>query len=132
MRKNYKIKLFTVLVIAGVSMGGANAFNPNPTVIITENSDNWVEVQNENGIKVSFISYQLDGNSYLKIRFENTTNENLRFIWSLANKDAKTIINKYVNQVDSNKSIDFTDITMPILINTGETVKDFSITVNAQ
>ncbi|MBL4755893.1 MAG: hypothetical protein JKY52_20150 [Flavobacteriales bacterium] len=134
MRKNYKLKLFTALVVTGVSFGSVNAFNPNPnpTIIITENSDIWVEVQNERGIKVSFTSYQLDDNFYLKIRFENLTNENLRFVWSLTNKDAKILINKYVNQVDSNKSIDFTDLTMPILIGEGETVKDFSITVNTQ
>jgi hypothetical protein len=134
MKRNYKLKLYTALIIASISIGGTNAFNPNSTsiTITASNSDNWVEVQNENGIKVLFASYQLDGNSYLKIRFENLTNEDLRFVWSLTNKDDKTLINKYVNQVGSNKSIDFTDKTMPILINTGETLKDFSITVNLQ
>lgn len=132
MKKHYKLKLFAVLVIAAISIGDANAFTiePTSTTIIAKNSDNWVEIQNENGIKVFFTDYQLDGNSYLKIRFENLTNENLHFEWSLMSKEGKFLINRYVNQIEANKATDFIDSTMPILISTEEMVTDFSITLN--
>lgn len=132
MKRHYKFYLFTACAISfSASIGIANADNSNliPTTMITEDSDDWVEVQNENGIKVLFSSYELDGNSYLKIKFENQTNKNIHLEWSLTNKESKVLINNYTNKIIANTAIDFIDATMPISINTGETVNDFSITI---
>ena len=130
MKKNYKLKLFTALVVASLSLGTAEALTLTSTTIVADNSDNWVEIQNENGIKVLFTSYHLDGKSYLKIKFENQTNENIQFSWSLTNKDSEVLINNHKNEIIANKAFNFIDATMPISINNGETVNDFSINVN--
>ena len=84
MKSNYKLKLFTAIIVLGISLGNAVAYTPTliPTTVYAENSDSWVLVQNEKGINIYFSEFQLDGNSYLKIKFENTTNNIVDFSWS--------------------------------------------------
>jgi hypothetical protein len=133
MKKRYKIKLIAIAMLIVGSISNVNATTLKATTVVVSNdADNWLEVKNENGIKISFTSYQLDNNSYLKIRFENLTSENLDFVWSLKNKENKILVNRYENQINSDSLIDFSDLTMPILITPEETLKDFSITINAQ
>jgi hypothetical protein len=131
MKKIYKFNLFTVLVVAGVSIGSANAFNPNtiPTKIISNYSDNWVEVQNENGITIFFSKIKQGENTYLKIKFENKTNTSIDFSWSLIKND-RPIVNKSYNKIDASNSIEIYDASMLVSINNGESYDDFSVTIN--
>jgi len=126
------LKLFTVLVIAGVSIGGANAVNPNPTstTIITENSDNWVEVQNENGIKVYFSEFQQDGKTYLNIKFENNSSKNQDIKWSLFGGNTEVVINNFNSHIDANSEVEFYNPTLMIELKQGNTLSDFSIQIN--
>ena len=122
MRKNYMLKLFTVLVIAGVSIGGANAVNPTPTstTIITENSDNWVEVQNENGIKVYFLETTgTDGVTLLEIKFENVSNNVINFNWSI-DKKSQPLFKDVSNRINSSESLKIDSVKILIPINKGE------------
>jgi hypothetical protein len=69
MKRHYKFYLFTAFTIAfSASIISANTFDTNTTIITSTDSENWVEIQNKNGIKVLFTRYLLDGNSYLKIK----------------------------------------------------------------
>ena len=129
MKRHYKFYLFTAFVIAfSASIISANTFDTN-TKTTSNNSDNWVEIQNKNGIKVLFTRYLLDGNSYLKIKFENQTNEKINFNWSLTNKDSKVLINNQTTEIIANTAIIIYDATMQISINNGETINDFSINI---
>lgn len=63
MKRHYKFYLFTAFVTAfSASIISANTFDTNTRIITSNNSDNWVEIQNKNGIKVLFTRYLLDGN----------------------------------------------------------------------
>ena len=129
MKRHYKFYLFTAFAIAfSASIISANTFDTN-TKTTSNNSDNWVEIQNKNGIKVLFTRYLLDGNSYLKIKFENQTNEKINFNWSLTNKDSKVLINNQTTEIIANTAIIIYDATMQISINNGETINDFSINI---
>ena len=130
MKSNYKLKLFTAIIVLGISLGNAVAYTPTliPTTVYAENSDRWVLVQNEKGINIYFSEFQLDGNSYLKIKFENTTNNIVDFSWSLF-KNSKPINNVLTNKVDASNSIEFFDATMPISLSNGETLKNFTINI---
>ena len=126
------LKLFTALVIAGVSIGGTNASNPNPTstTIITENSDKWVEVQNENGIKIFFSKFELNNQSYLKIKFENTTTQSVELTFDIK-KQSELFVKGFSTSIGAQTSIELTDYnSIVIAINNGETCKDFSIVTN--
>ena len=133
MLKNYKLKLFAAVIVFGVSIGNATAFNSNTSLTtIASNSTDWVEVQNENGIKVYFSQYeQFDGVSGLKIKFENQTSEKISFSWTLTN-DAKTITHENVGEVAANQSIEIMDEKNPISYSVGETMNDFHINLNIQ
>lgn len=130
MKSNYKLKLFTAIVVLGVSLGNAVAFKPTliQTTTPAENSDNWVQVQNKDGIIIYFSEYKLDGNSYLKIKFENTTNNILDFSWSLYN-NSRPITSFKNYKVNAASSIEFFDATMPISFSNGEILKNFSINI---
>ena len=131
MKRHYKFYLFTAFAIAfSASIISANTFDTNTRIITSNDSDNWVEIQNKNGIKVLFTRYLLDGNSYLKIKFENQTKEKINFNWSLTNKDSKVLINNQTTEIIANKAIIIYDATMQISINNGETLNDFSININ--
>jgi hypothetical protein len=131
MRKNYKLKLFTVLVIAGVSIGGANAFNPNltSTTIITENSDNWVEIKNENGLKISLKDEVLASVRYISIHFENNSNKEISFSWEL-NQGGKLIkSNDSTNRVRPNGGTLIIDSTSGIKLLSSDLITDFDVNI---
>jgi 3,4-dihydroxy-2-butanone 4-phosphate synthase len=122
--------------VAVISLGNVNAHAP--AKLITEtavvNSDNWVTVQNENGIKVLFLEFELEGETYLKIQFENTTNKAVEFLWSLSNKSGTIVItedemHEIKTQINSMSSKIYGDVTL-FPINKGESFKDFSVAIN--
>lgn len=54
------------------------------TEVIEGNSDSWVAASNQKGIKLTCTPYEYKGKTYLKVKFENTTNQIMNFSWSLS------------------------------------------------
>ena len=130
MKSNYKLKLFTAIIVLGVSLGNAVAFTPTliQTTTHAENSDNWVQVQNNNGIIIYFSEYQLDGKSYLKIKFENTSNKTIDYSWSLIKK-SETIISNSKKKINALSAINVIENNKLIPFNAGDSYADYSIQI---
>ena len=124
--KKSLLKLFMALLVSGVSFTSVNAINPTPSSTTVINSDDWKEVQSQNGIKVYFSETEENGKSFLKIKFENTTNQEIEFSWSVV-KDSKSITSETVNKIEASSSINDSNITVPFGV--GETYADFSINI---
>ncbi len=122
-------KLILVVFVLGGTAVNTIANNPITTEIATESSDNFVLIKNENGINVYFSKYNLNDKSYLEVRFENTTNQEINFTWVLT-KNSELIINKTNTSVGSLAKIGRPDTSILIPINNGETFNDFSLTIN--
>ena len=131
MKLNYKLKLIAVAVVFGVGVGFANArpTTNSLTTSVTQNSDSWVMVKNENGINVYFSKYDFNNKSYLEVKFENTTNQEINFTWSLT-KNSTLISNETNTSVEALGTIGRPDTSVLIPINNGETFNSFSLTVN--
>ena len=126
--KKSLLKLVAALFVAGVMVGNANAYHPTSTATITiaENADNWVEVQTQNGIKIYFSETELNGKSYLKIKFENTTAQEIEFSCAVI-KDAESILNASTNKIEALSSISDESLLVPF--GPGETHADFSFNI---
>ena len=125
MLKNYKLKLFASIIVFGVSFGNATALNPNkPLTIVASSSTDWVEVQSENGIRISFLKTQENGKSYLNIKFENGSSTSIKFDWSL-NRGSDIIGDKSINTEIKSTGFEIKQV----VINEGS-LEDFSVTIN--
>lgn len=93
--------------------------------VVGEKSFEWTKVQNNEGIVVSFANHEMDGKNYLRIRFENTTNEFAQIAWVLK-KNNQVLINETSNEILDNGSTMY-DETKLIPINEGESFENFSI-----
>tara|TARA_B100000809_G_scaffold211340_1_gene214959 strand:+ start:1143 stop:1550 length:408 start_codon:yes stop_codon:yes gene_type:complete len=93
MKKNYKIKLVAIAMLIVGSIGNVNAINLKPavTTVISNNTDNWVEIKNENGIVVSYKQGKLGKSNVLYFSFLNENKKSISFNWSLNDKNGKAI-----------------------------------------
>ena len=130
MKRNYKLKLFTALIIASISIGGATAFNPKPTstTIITENSDNWVEVQNEDGVKIFLKEEILPEGRFISIKFENSSDKEFSFSWKLIQNEKTVQQSSSAVILKPNSSEIFFDPTVMIKLKANDSINQFSIT----
>jgi len=130
MKLNYKLKLIAVAVVLGVGVSHANASQINnlPTTI-TQNSDNWVMVQNENGVQTFFMKKTINGAIQIRIKFVNTTNEIINFVWSL-NKKSNLFFENVTNSINPLSFIEIDETTMMVPLKNGESFDDFSVTIN--
>ena len=121
-----KLKLIAVAVVLGVCVSHANASQTTNllTTSIAQNSDSWVAIENQEGIKVSCTQFNLNGVSYLKVKFENKTNHEINFSWSL-NEGNEVVVNETRATVKANGFIE-TDNTTLILFNNGDSQALFS------
>ena len=104
------------------------ATNNIKTEIISENSDEWVEIKNENGVKVYIKEYtHTDGTLALKVKFENSTNQEVKLTWSLINKNSKKSLVENHSVIEPEGFLVFINEENPIPVNYGETVNDLSI-----
>lgn len=128
-----KLKTKGMILIAafGLMCGNAGAMHlqVSPEIIKVDNNDQWVLIQNENGIKTFLATHQENGNSYLKIKFENTTNTTANITWSLSEK-GKTILGEHSNKIDPLKTIEIYDATMLVPVSGGTALADFSVTIH--
>ena len=59
---------------------------------IVQPSDEWQHAQTLHGISISFSKIELKGESFLAVRFENTTENQVDFIWSLEQNHERLMI----------------------------------------
>ncbi|MDQ3191704.1 MAG: hypothetical protein M3Q58_08930 [Bacteroidota bacterium] len=130
MNLNHRLKIFATILFSGILFSHVCAHNLSEVneKIVVSNSENWVTVQNVNGIKILFSEIEKEGKTYLKIQFQNTTNEEIQFSWSL-NKSARTVINESNSIIKALGSVDI-DNNLLIPFNNGDTYADFSFNIN--
>lgn len=104
------------------------ATNTFETKITANNSDNWELVEEVNGIKAYIKEYvNIDGTLALKIKFENTTNQEVELNWLLINKMSKKSLAKNNSMIGANETLVFMNEENPIPVNYGETINHLSI-----
>lgn len=131
---NIKTRGMMLVAAFGLLCGNAGAthLQPSPETIKVENSDQWVMIQNENGIQVYFTKYKLEEEYFLKIKFENTTNQPINFIWRLSKNNEFVIITEdsmaeIYTELAPSETKTFGENVF-ININKSASYKDFSIT----
>lgn len=126
MKLNYKANLIASAILLGISIGHVTAGQTKShfDTAINHNSDSWVAIENINGITVICTPFELNGVSYLKVRFENKTNHEINFTWSL-NDGVETVVNETKYSVKANDFIE-TDNNTLILYNNGASQALFS------
>ena len=116
------------MVLAFVFIGNtAMATNNFKTEITSENSESWVAAHNQNGIKIICTPFELNGVSYLKVKFENTTNQAIDFSWTL-NEGGETVVNERAYSIKANSFVE-TDNNTLIFFNTGDSQALFSFNI---
>ncbi|MDF1673113.1 MAG: hypothetical protein P1U41_06385 [Vicingaceae bacterium] len=124
MKLNYKLKV-CLIAFAFIFIGSsAIATNNLKTKITSESYDSWIAVHNQNGIKVTCTPFELNGVSYLKVKFKNTTNQTIDFSWTL-NEGGETVVNETTYSVKANSFVE-TDNNTLILFNDGASQALFS------
>ena len=128
MKLNYKLKV-CLMVLAFSFIGSTTiATNTFETKITANNSDNWELVEEVNGIKAYIKEYvNIDGTLALKIKFENTTNQEVELNWLLINKMSKKSLAKNNSMIGANETLVFMNEENPIPVNYGETINHLSI-----
>ena len=130
MNLNYKLKLFTAIVCFGIIIGSVNAQSSTITKssINAENSDNWVMVQNENGINIYLKEEVLPEGRFIAIKFANTTKNKISFSWelSLNGKQVQKSTSKLTLKQKSSEV--FFDPTVMVKLKDNQSVNQFSIT----
>jgi hypothetical protein len=120
------------LLLTAIFLGSLSTNVTASTIDCSESStitlEEWVKMKTENGINISVATSQLNGKSYLKIKFENTTQQDLDYSWTLT-KNNQVLVKDMSQKVASGLSIEIFDATMLFEAN-ATTLKDFNITLN--
>lgn len=104
------------------------ATNNIKTEIISESSDEWIEIKYENGVKIYIKEYtHIDGTLALKIKFENSTNQEVKLNWLLINKNSKKSLSENYTIIKAKEVLVFMNEENPIPVNYGETIDNLSI-----
>lgn len=93
-------------------------------------TDTWVKVKEENGIETYYMQTAKDGVFQLRIKFVNTTNDVINFVWTL-NKKSDLLFNEIKNKIEPLGSIEKNE-TLVIPISSQESFSDFSLNINIQ
>lgn len=89
----------------------------------------WEEVKQENGVKVYYTLVEENGNTFLKVKFENTTNTVINFNWTLTN-DTEIVVAEKSNKIEAGQSIEIYDATMLIPFQNGDSFQNYSILIS--
>lgn len=123
-------------ILLGVSIfsmvffhGKTNANNTMSKVISINITEVWEEVKQENGVKVYYTLVEENGNTFLKLKFENTTNTVINFNWTLKNK-TEVIVTEKTNKIEAGQSIEIYDATMLVPFQNGDSFQDYSILIS--
>lgn len=122
-------KLLASVVAFSLMVGTTDAMSivPNSELIEATNTDHWELVQNQHGIK-AYLAKDEAG-SYLKIKFENTSNEEISIKWLLS-KGKEVKLKGEINNIIPATNVEAHDATNLIILNSGESVADFSLEIN--
>lgn len=126
MKKTLIYPVLALLTIGYVKAGEKSELNKE-SITIDENLNEWVLVKEENGIKVYFTEYlEKDGVTLLKIKFENTLDQDVKVYWTLQKGDKYIFEN--VELIVSKKNIYQVDYTtMMVPLSKDDLLKDFII-----
>ena len=132
MKTNYKLKVCLMVLALSFIGNTVIATNTFKTEINANNSDNWELVKSEQGVNIYYSNVLINGETQLKIKFQNSTNTQLTFSWSLIKNNNISLIENYTNSIQPLNSIEFIDLTLPILLNSEDSFKDFSINIKTK
>ena len=129
MKLNYKLKVCLMVFAFSFIGNSAIATNNFKSEITSESSEDWIEVLNENGITVFLKEYQENNQTYLDVKFENKTDREITFSWTLSKKGEKVLAASSYS-INPNGSMGRSDTSTLIQIAGNESIKDFSIIIN--
>lgn len=123
-------------ILLGVSIfsmvffhGKTNANNTMSKVISINIKEVWEEIKQENGVKVYYTLVEENGNKFLKVKFENTTNTVINFNWTLKN-NTEVIVTEKTNKIEAGQSIEIYDATMLVPFQNGDSFQNYSILIS--
>ena len=87
----------------------------------------WTEIETQQGITISYATINENGQDFLRIQLENTTNEFIEVIWSLQNGNNE-IINETSVRLWENASLIY-DETELIPVQNNVLLTDFKLTI---
>ncbi|HEY9083158.1 MAG TPA: hypothetical protein VIN73_07475 [Vicingaceae bacterium] len=128
MTKRSIIYPFLVLMTIGSVSGGELKILTGQSITIDENLNQWILVKEDAGIKVYFMKVEEEGMCQIKIKFENTSAQELNITWSVS-KDETIIVNNQQITVSANGSEVFIDYASPILFSPKDDFNDFIISI---
>ena len=107
----------------------AVATNSFETDINVNSSEEWVEIKNENGLKISLKVEVLASVRFISIHFENNSNKEISFSWEL-NQGGKLIkSNDSTNRVRPNGGTLIIDSTSGIKLLSSDLITDFDVNI---
>jgi ABC-type uncharacterized transport system substrate-binding protein len=131
-----KNKMVKTGILLGVSIfsivffhGKTNANNTMSKVISINITEVWEEVKQEIGVKVYYTLVEENGNTFLKVKFENTTNTVINFNWTLKN-NTEVVITEKTNKIEAGQSIEIYDATMLVPFQNGDSYQNYSILIS--
>ncbi|MCW8896916.1 MAG: hypothetical protein OQJ96_12530 [Flavobacteriales bacterium] len=119
------VSIFSVVFFHGKTI----ANNTMSKVISINDTEVWEEIKQENGVKVYYTLVEENGNTFLKLKFENTTNTVINFNWTLKN-NTEVIVTEKTNKIEAGQSIEIYDATMLIPFQNGDSFQNYSILIS--
>lgn len=119
------VSIFSVVFFHGKTI----ANNTIRTTMSMNLSEVWEEVKEENGVKVYYSLIEENGRTFLKVKFENTTNNAINFNWTLTN-DTEIVVAEKSNKIEAGQSIEIYDATMLIPFQNGDSFQNYSILIS--
>ena len=119
---------FLALMTIGSVCGAESSVLINHSININESEEEWVLVQNENGVSIFFSEYYVEDSKYLKIKFENSRAIEADFKWSLK-QGSDIVLEESINVHLKSGDIYFYQDEKQILIKNEGSIKDFIITI---
>lgn len=95
MKYNKTIRFMLTAFLLGISAMPASAQKPESAVLFSippSTSEGWQHTQTIHGISISYSKIELNGKLFLTIRFENMTQNQLSFVWSLKRNQEQVVI----------------------------------------
>jgi hypothetical protein len=138
MKLNLKhwVNLIVAIIIVGSvsSNASASTLDSSPHATELNGNDKWTFAKNENGINIFFSEFKSGDESFLKIKFENTTSERINFIWSLS-KNSEAVVITMDEMIETKANLDPRETEIYgtysfILINNEESFEDFVVNIN--
>lgn len=119
------VSIFSIVFFQGKTIAN-NAMIKSISINLSEA---WEEVKQEDDVKIYYTLVVENGNKFLKVKFENTTNSVINFNWTLKN-NTEVIITEKTNKIEAGQSIEIYDATMLIPFQNGDSFQNYSILIS--